>query len=630
MLGLAVGDVNRDGRPDLVFSASDGTVRVSLGNGAGGFGGTFTLPGFVAPSAVALADINRDGVLDLVVLDGGTGTLSVSPGLGNGTFAAAASVPAGLNPAAFAIGDVNGDGRLDLVVFSANQQLRVLLNDGAGAGTIAFASGATLPSVVEANGATNVIITRSGGTAPATVDLTATGTAVLGVDYQLILLDSSGFSSGSLPASGTLTFAQGETRKQVILSTFSFQPDSLVSPDRTVGLTLSNAGGGAALGSPTQLNVTVTERDEALSFGQAVFAVTEGNQASVTVNRRGDLKGTVTVGFKAVAGSAAAADFVSTTGTLTFPPGLAQQTFLVKANADALREGDETVALVLTAPRSTVFNRVIQLESPSVAQLTVLDGNAATVSFASATASVAEGATINVALTRAGALSETATVGIALTLLSASATDFTLTPPAPATIVFAPGVTSQSIQIAATADTLAEGPETFRLQITGVTSGGRPGRIGATASILVTIADDDSAFAFTEPPGRQIPESAPSVTFTVLRSGPLTGTATVQARTVEGAGGGTAVPGQDYTPVAPTTLTFSPGMATRTFTVPLLNDTLVDGAKTLRVALSTRPEARLSARRTPCSSRCWTTTTPASSSGRRPPRPWWRPRAPPC
>ncbi len=389
-----------------------------------------------------------------------------------------------------------------------------------------------------------------------------------------------------MPASGTLTFAQGETRKQVILSTFSFQPDSLVSPDRTVGLTLSNAGGGAALGSPTQLNVTVTERDEALSFGQAVFAVTEGNQASVTVNRRGDLKGTVTVGFKTVAGSAAATDFVSTTGTLTFPPGVAQQTFVVKANADALREGDETVALVLTAPRCTVSDRVIQLESPSVAQLTVLDGNAATVSFASATASVAEGATITVTLTRAGALSETATASVALTLLSASASDFTLTPSAPATIVFAPGVTSQSIQIAATGDNLAEGPETFRLQITGVTSGGRPGRVGATASILVTIADDDSAFAFAEPPGRQIPESAPSATFTVLRSGPLTGTATVQARTVEGAGGGTAVPGQDYTPVAPTTLTFPPGMATRTFTVPLLNDTLVDGAKTLRVALS--------------------------------------------
>ena len=37
-----------------------------------------------------------------------------------------------------------------------------------------------------------------------------------------------------------------------------------------------------------------------------------------------------------------------------------------------------------------------------------------------------------------------------------------------------------------------------------------------------------------------------------------TTTATVQARTVEGAGGGTAVPGGDYQPVAPTTLTFPP------------------------------------------------------------------------
>src|SRR6185436_12449967 len=41
----------------------------------------------------------------------------------------------------------------------------------------------------------------------------------------------------------------------------------------------------------------------------------------------------------------------------------------------------------------------------------------------------------------------------------------------------------------------------------------------------------------------------------------------------------------DYQSVAPTTLTFPPGMTTRTFTVPLLNDTIVDGARTLRVAL---------------------------------------------
>lgn len=585
-LALAVGDVNRDGRLDLAFtSASDSLVRVILGNGAGGFSALLAFSGFTAPSALALADLTRDGVVDLVVLDGGAGTLVIRPGLGNGSFGGATTAPAGPDPAVFAIEDVNKDGRLDLVVLSSGGQLRVLLNDGTGAGTIAFAD-FPLPTLVESSGGfISVMVTRSGGAAPATVDLTLSGTAVPGVDYQLI--PDGEFSS--LPASSTLTFAQGEASKQLFLSAGGFfgDGDTLVSANRSIVLTLSNPGGGAVLGTPSQQTTTLTERDEALSFTQPIFPVTEGGQVPVTVRRRGDLLGTVTVGFKAIAGSAAAADFVAAAGTLTFAPGVAQQTFVVKVNTDAVRESDEAIALQLTAPKSTVFSRVIQLESPSVAEILVLDGNAASVAFAGATASVAEGTSTTLTLTRTGALTETATAVVTVTLLSAAASDFTLTPPAPATIVFAPGVTTQTIQVAATADTTAEGPESLRLQIVSVTSGARPGRIGTTSAVLVTIVDDDSALGFTDAfADRQLPESTATATFTVMRTGALTTTATVQARTVEGAGGGTAVPGVDYQPVAPTTLTFPPGMTTRTFTVPLLNDTIVDGARTLRVALA--------------------------------------------
>jgi hypothetical protein len=585
-LGLAVGDVNRDGRLDLAFtSASDGLVRVVLGTGTGTFNALLAFSGFTAPSVLALADLTRDGVVDLVVLDGGAGTLVVRPGLGNGNFGAPTTAPAGPNPAVFAIEDVNKDGLLDLAVLSSDRQMRVLLNDGTGSGTIAFAD-FPLPTLVESSGTSlNVLVTRTGGTAPATVDLTLSGTAVPGVDYELV--PDGEFSS--LPVSSTLTFAQGEASRRLTLRVGNsfFGGDALVSANKSIVLTLSNPGGGAVLGTPSQQTTTLTERDEALSFIQPIFQVTEGGQAVVTVRRRGDLQGTVTVGFKTIGGSAAAADFVAAVGTLTFPPGVAQQTFVVKVNADAAREADEAIAVQLTAPTSTVGRRVIQLESPSVAEILVLDGNAASVAFAGATASVAEGTSTTLTLTRTGALTETATAVVTVTPLSATAADFTLTPPAPATIVFAPGVTTQTIQVAATADATAEGPESIRLQITSVTSGARPGRIGTTSAVLLTIVDDDSALGFTDAfADRQLPESTPTATFTVMRTGSLTTTATVQARTVEGAGGGTAVPGVDYQPVPPTTLTFPPGMATRTFTVPLLNDTLVDGARTLRVALA--------------------------------------------
>ena len=100
---------------------------------------------------------------------------------------------------------------------------------------------------------------------------------------------------------------------------------------------------------------------------------------------------------------------------------MAQQTFVVKVNADAAREADEAIALQLTAPKSTVRDRVIQLESPSVAEILALDGNAASVAFAAATASVAEGTSTTLTLTRTGALTETATAVVTVTLLSAAA-----------------------------------------------------------------------------------------------------------------------------------------------------------------------------------------------------------------
>jgi hypothetical protein len=79
-------------------------------------------------------------------------------------------------------------------------------------------------------------------------------------------------------------------------------------------------------------------------------------------------------------------------------------------------------------------------------------------------------------------------------------------------------------------------------------------------------------------------ETTPSVTVTVLRSGPLTAPATVQFRTVEGTGSGNAVPDVDYRPVQKT-LTFAPGVATQTVTIQLLNDTTVDGQRTVRLEL---------------------------------------------
>ena len=75
------------------------------------------------PYSVAIADLNGDGKLDLVVANeqqsksDSQGSISVMLGKGNGTFHAAVNYSSGGESAySISIADVNGDGKLDLIV----------------------------------------------------------------------------------------------------------------------------------------------------------------------------------------------------------------------------------------------------------------------------------------------------------------------------------------------------------------------------------------------------------------------------------------------------------------------------------------------------------------------------------
>ena len=136
-LALRVADVNRDGIPDLVLAAAGAdVVQIALGRGDGSFATPSTIPVGREPRDLAVADIDGDGVLDVVTVNFTAHTLSVLRGRGDGTFAAAQTLLAADGPNTLVVTDLTGDGVPDLAVAHAGADY-VSLWVGHGDGTFA-------------------------------------------------------------------------------------------------------------------------------------------------------------------------------------------------------------------------------------------------------------------------------------------------------------------------------------------------------------------------------------------------------------------------------------------------------------------------------------------------------------
>lgn len=132
-----LGDFNGDGKTDVaVANAGSGDVTILLGDGTGGFTFGQVPTAGTEPMAIDTADLNHDGLADLIVLNRNSDSIAVLIGQGAGKFAAARSFPSGSSgstPMGLALADINSDGKVDVVVAnSRSNDASVLLGDGQG------------------------------------------------------------------------------------------------------------------------------------------------------------------------------------------------------------------------------------------------------------------------------------------------------------------------------------------------------------------------------------------------------------------------------------------------------------------------------------------------------------------
>ncbi|CAH2030771.1 Calx-beta domain-containing protein [Trichlorobacter ammonificans] len=417
-------------------------------------------------------------------------------------------------------------------------------------------------------------VTRTGNTAlEATVDwAVAAGSA-----------DADDLAGGLLP-SGTLTFASGVNSQTI---TVQVAGDTVVEGDETFTVNLGNPSTGAAVvvGSATG---TIISDDVEWTIAAVSLPDGEGDGPTAyvfRVTRTGSLSAT-TLDWS-VAGSgdhaAAAADFTGgffPSGTLVFAQGQASQDFTVSVAGDSLREADEGFRVTLTAPVDSLTHSYGARTADAVI---VNDDDVLAITALAADRAEGTGGTtaFTFTVTRSGSLSGSSTVGWRILHTDTGADDFAATS---GTVTFADGQDTAILSVLVAGDRDLEGAEAFTVELCNPGAGSTIDGSAATAAGL--IRDDDVDLALATANGSVVEGdggTAGQATFTVTRSGDLSGETTVSWNVVAGTAtaadfAGGLLPGG--------TLTFAAGETEKTITVNLAGDGAWEGNETFTVQLS--------------------------------------------
>ncbi|WP_153159846.1 Calx-beta domain-containing protein [Zoogloea sp. 1C4] len=349
---------------------------------------------------------------------------------------------------------------------------------------------------------------------------------------------------------------------------------------------LSAQGYGSATGNYV-ISATTAATVPVLSIAATSASQAEGNSGSTaftfTVTRSGSTVGSSTVNWAVAGGSASSADFtggVLPGGTLTFAAGETSRLITINVAGDTQIEADEDFKVVLSAPTGATLGT-------SAALGTILNDDVLpTLAIAATSASKAEGSSgttpFTFTVTRSGNTSSVSTVAWSVIEGTAGLNAADFSGPTSGVLSFAAGETSKVISLNVAGDSVVEANEAFYVNLTTPT-----GATLGTASATGTILNDDMlptlGIAATSASKAEGNSGTTPFTFTVTRSG-NTGIASSVNWAVAN---GTATAADFTGGVLPTgSVSFAVGETSKTITVNVAGDALVEANETFNVVLS--------------------------------------------
>jgi len=399
---------------------------------------------------------------------------------------------------------------------------------------------------------------------------TLAGTAAPGADY--------------LPATGVLTFPQGET-----LQTFAVPiiNDLEIEPVETVVLKLSDPtnltlGAAGELDFQNEAHLHIVSDDNLIGFASPTFTVNENTVsgfAVITVTRQGSTNGFASVEVSVSNRTATAGlDFTNVLTTLTFAPGETVKYYFITIYDDTLVEGDETLEVALSNPSPGTFL------GTSSAILTIVDNDfaAGELNFDSAVYAVNEfetNAVIRVVRTNGSS-------GVVAVKYATS--DGTAKAPADyqarsGTLAFADGETVKTFNVPIVPDYLDETNETVFLRIfePSGAAGVSIGNLWQATLVILNNPLTNGNFNFSAT-NYTAWETSGVATITVNRLFGSFGTVTVNYATTTN---GTAVAGVNYHPTNGTLTWLNGDAAPKTFNIMVLSNNLVEGDLTVGLSI---------------------------------------------